>query len=296
MTDKIPQANVVDNAVKTVVPRDRAASLIRKLLLELPLYAVIANLDDDIDEAVGEILVGESHLDFDLYCSACLQVTPWTVRNANHRTIGGASNRASYIKNPELPLIRVIHAVCQRKQHFYTYIIFRKIGYLQKIGQLPSMADIAFSELKHIHGINTEDRRELGRALGLYAHDAPLGAFVYLRRVFERMIERAHEAHRERSGTYISGWRDLRMGERIAALGETLPVEISQNAGVFGLLSKGIHELSDEDAATLFPLVKAVIFQMLGDEERHRQADLARKETKVALQEAISRFGSSRDS
>lgn len=296
MIENAPQTDAVAHEGAKLSPADQAASLVRDLLLERPLYASFSEADDEVNEAVGNILSGETHLDFDLYCDTCRQVTPWTIRKLVPHTVGGGSLRASYTVKVARPPIRVIHAVCQRKQHFYTYILFRSDRYVQKIGQRPSMADIAFGELKNIAGINSADRKELGRALGLYAHDTPLGAFVYLRRVFERMVERAHEAHKDQNGSYIDGWRDLRMGERIGALGSTLPVEISQNASVFGLLSRGIHELSDEDAATLFPLVKAVIFQMLGDEERHRQAVLARKETSAALQAAISRYSASEGS
>ena len=90
----------------------------------------------------------------------------------------------------------------------------------------------------------------------------------------------------------IDGWRDMRMGDRIKALGDALPNEIVANAGVFGLLSKGIHELSDTDAEALFPLVKAVIFQMLGDEQRHLEAKRARRDIDAALQSAIAKMAS----
>jgi hypothetical protein len=83
------------------------------------------------------------------------------------------------------------------------------------------------------------------------------------------------------------------MGDRVKALGNALPAQVTANAGVFALLSKGIHELSDEDAEALFPLIKAVIFQMLGDEERHRQEAKAREETSKALQKAIERYSTS---
>jgi hypothetical protein len=93
-------------------------------------------------------------------------------------------------------------------------------------------------------------------------------------------------------GSYLENWNDLRMGERIGALADALPAVVRSNAAVWGLLSRGIHELSDEDAETLFPLVKAVIFEMLGEEERQRQAAVQSEATRKALASAAARFNS----
>jgi len=267
-----------------------ALDAVRRLLIDRPLYSKIES-DDELMALIDNVIEAKLSLEFDLYCVACGVITPWVIKPYRaHNSGGGAGSRYDYQR--PVAKMRIVHAVCMRKQHFYSYVLYRQDNVLQKIGQKPSMADIAHGELKSVPGINNADRKELGRALGLFAHDTPLGAFVYLRRVFERMIERAREHHKERTGSDIDGWRDLRMGDRIRALGDTLPQEISANSGVFGLLSKGIHELSDEDAETLFPLVKAVIFQMLSDEERHRQAIKARENTNKALKDAIAHHSS----
>jgi hypothetical protein len=280
--------SITTDVARTVDHRDDARKIVRKLLIDSPLYATV-EADEDTIERIDNILDSSLPLEFDLYCVTCGQTTPWTIRQFQHsRTGGGSSMR--YTSQDPVPTIRVVNAVCLRKQHFYTYILYRKNLLIQKIGQKPSMADIAHGELKVIPGINSDDRQELGRALGLFAHDTPLGAFVYLRRVFERMINRSHENFKEANGRSVENWNKLRMGERVRALGDALPGDVASSSGVFGLLSKSLHELSDQDAETLFPLVKAVIFQMLGDEERHRQTAKARQETARALQIAIAQF------
>lgn len=240
-------------------------------------------------EAVEEVLNGDANIDFDNYCPVCQQTTPWSLRKYVPRNSGGGARLGRYVQ-AYLPDIRAVNAVCLRRQHFHTYIVHVRGGVVQKVGQRPSVADIAFGELGAIPNIEKQDRSELGRALGLFAHDTPLGAFVYLRRVFERMIDRAHERHQTCHGSYLQNWRDLRMGDRISALAGELPAVVRSNSAVWGLLSKGIHELSDDDAQTLFPLVKAVIFEMLGDEERYRQAAKQSEATRKALAAAAERF------
>jgi hypothetical protein len=259
------------------------------LFLRRPLYAKLEG-DEAYMEALNEVLDGKAGVDFDNYCVTCEQVTPWTLRKYQPRNSGGGAGLTTRYVQEFLPTIRAVNTVCLRRKHFYTYVIHVAGSTAQKIGQKPSMADIAFGELKAIPGIDKQDRKELGRALGLFAHDTPLGAFVYLRRVFERMIGRAHERHAEKSGSALENWADMRMGDRISALADELPSVVQSNSAVWSLLSKGIHELSDDDAETLFPLVKAVIFEMLGEEERHRQAALQSEATRKALASAAARF------
>jgi|GEM_PF-4268002 len=270
---------------------NNAAQDVIELFLRRPLYAKIEG-EGDYLEAVEKVLEGKASVDFDNYCVICNQVTPWTLRKFTPRNSGGGSGNGitnRYVQ-AYLPTIRAVSTVCMRRQHFNTYILHVADSTIQKIGQKPSMADIALGELKAVPGIDKQDRRELGRALGLFSHDTPLGAFVYLRRVFERMIDRAHERHKGKHGSFLENWSGLRMGERIAALADELPSVVQSNYAVWGLLSKGIHELADDDAEMLFPLVKAVIFEMLGEEERHRQAAIQSEATRKALASAAARF------
>jgi hypothetical protein len=85
----------------------------------------------------------------------------------------------------------------------------------QKIGQFPSLADTANDAAKlYSKVMEDEDRRELSRAVGLAAHGVGIGSFVYLRRVFERLIDRRFKA----SGLAEDGYNGLRMDEKIQFL------------------------------------------------------------------------------
>lgn len=288
---------LISNAGEETKSLDSAAAEeIIEVCVRKPLYTKITGTPEYI-LAVSSALEGKTPVNYDNYCPICEMVTPWTFRKFNVRNSGGGSGLVGGVARhvqEYLPNIRAVNTVCLRQQHFHTYIFHVGDEQIQKIGQRPSMADIAFGELKSIPGILKDDRRELGRALGLFAHDTPLGAFVYLRRVFERMIVRASERYTEKNGSLPEKWSELRMGDRIAALSAELPSVVQSNYAVWGLLSKGIHELSDEDAENLFPLLKAVIFEMLGEEERHRQAALQSEATRKALASAVAHYNSGR--
>ncbi len=80
----------------------------------------------------------------------------------------------------------------------------------------------------------------------------------------------------------------MRMEDRIAALKDELPSSVVQNSGVFAVLSIGIHELTETQCAKHFPVLKAVLFQMLEQEEHKRKAAVAAAETEAALQRILS--------
>jgi hypothetical protein len=222
---------------------------------------------------------------FDAYCIGCRRETTFRVtrKEVPTRGIGGP-----YAANATAPSLFAVNALCQRDWTVYTYIFLDGDKKLTKVGQHPSVAEIALGELRTIDkALDAVDRRELGKALGLFSHDSALGAFAYLRRVFERMIDRAHQ-RQAHAGQAIAGFAELRMDQRIAALKTELPDMVVRNSGVFSILSLGLHELTEEQCTSHFPVIKAVLFQMLEQEEHKRKAALTQRDTEAALQRILN--------
>jgi hypothetical protein len=146
----------------------------------------------------------------------------------------------------------------QPAKHSYTFI---------KIGQYPQHAELVAGRLKAVSKIAEPlDMKELRRAVGLMSHDVAIGAFVYLRRVFERIIARAWHSAVE-AGEPLPDV--IRMDEKIAALKNYLPDLIVKNAKVYGILSLGLHELTEETCASAYPVVEESIIAMLEDAHAH---------------------------
>ena len=117
--------------------------------------------------------------------------------------------------------------------------------------------------------------------------EADGSAYVYLRRILERLIYQAKETAVDAIDNEM--FERARVAEKIKMLEGYLPDILVKNATIYGILSKGIHELSEEECRKYFPVVKECIYQILGmwESERRKQAD------EDALNKALSAISSS---
>ena len=189
----------------------------------------------------------------------------------------------------EVSRILVFQFVCSmNEEHHIDYVVLTTDNSMMKIGQYPSIADMTFPELDaYKHVISKEVRKELGTAIGLFANGVGAGSYVYLRRILERLIDQA----KARAGDKVSDeeFEQARVAERIKMLQGYLPEIFIKNKTIYGILSKGIHELSEEECREYFPVVKECIYQILGmwESERRKKAD------EDALNKALSAISSS---
>ena len=185
-------------------------------------------------------------------------------------------------------LMKLEYICSMDEGHHLDYIVLTTDNSMIKIGQYPSVADMSFPELDaYKHVISKQDRKELGTAIGLFASGIGAGSYVYLRRILERLIYQAKAT----AGDAVNDeeFEKARVAERIKMLQGYLPEILIKNTTIYGILSKGIHELSEEECKKYFPVVKECIYQILGmwESERRKQAD------EVALNKALSAISSS---
>jgi hypothetical protein len=162
---------------------------------------------------------------------------------------------------------------------------------LVKIGQRPSLEDIVGGDLvKYKTILDSEDFRELERATGLASQGIGIGSFVYLRRIFERLVEK-HRQELEVAGNPIADWEGMRMVERVAALSSVLPPAVVKHKAAYGILSNGIHELSEEECRKHFPALRTALMLILEQDriaqeqkshEKQLEADMAEIQNELA--------------
>lgn len=152
-----------------------------------------------------------------------------------------------------------------------------------KIGQFPSMADIEFArkeKYKSYQKVLGSQMQEFTKAIGLASHGVGNGSFVYLRRIFESLIEETHKKAKNEQGWDEDTYSRMRMEDKIKALANYLPSPLVNDYQLYGILSKGIHELTEQDCLDYFPVVKMGIELILDDilENLEKQEKLMRYE------------------
>ncbi len=173
-------------------------------------------------------------------------------------------------------------------EHHIDFVVLADDKSMCKIGQFPSVADLTFPELDIYNKVlNIDDRKNFGRAIGLFANGIGIGSYVYLRRIFERLLIQA----KSYAGTTIDEdeFEKARVNEKITILTDYLPKMLTDNPAVYGILSKGIHELSEEECREYFPVLKDCIFMILDEWEEQRKKGEKEKSISSALSKIASR-------
>ena len=157
-------------------------------------------------------------------------------------------------------------------EHHLDYIVTTHSNKMRKIGQYPSVADLTFSELDaYKKDISSEDRKELRRAIGLYAQGIGVGSYVYLRRVFERIIDKAKDYAIGDQKLNLDDYQKAKMDQKIQMLRDYLPAILTENKRIYGIISKGIHELAEEECNEYFPIMQEAIFMILRQWKQKRE-------------------------
>lgn len=206
-----------------------------------------------------------------------IQTEPWTWKN------NGIENDTR---------IMVFKFICAMdNSHHLDYIVITNENKMKKIGQFPSFADLSFPELKEYKNvIGKENEKELKRAIGLYASGIGVGSFVYLRRIFERIIMTAGKNAIDDGNVTQEEFDRARIDEKIKMISMYIPKLLTENRIVYGIISKGIHELSEEECLEFFPVMKNFIIMILRQWEKTRRDEEDEKKIRASISSISSKL------
>jgi hypothetical protein len=222
---------------------------------------------------------------FDIYCESCKKTS----------TFDGEYNHVQSLSVMKGNFVQVTANdsdwtwfnrvfVCARKdRHRINVCLSVKNGTtLIKYGQQPSIADLTAHDLDDFAVILGRDRlTELKRGVGLHAHGIGIGSLIYLRRTLEFLISEAEIRCSLDAGSLPYDKMKFRAEEKIKALGEYMPAFLVANRKMYGVLSGGLHGLSEEECASLFPAcyagLKIALDDLLQSEAKKKKiADVAK--------------------
>lgn len=246
-----------------------------ELLFGAPLYKMYA-LPDDLTIVKQLYGRGIEKYKFDAHCPFCRKQTTWTVGGIsipNGDPWNNIKERFSYDQ---------MHVTCGRSGNHLVRFYFRvnKMT-IEKVGQYPSLATISNDEVSaYRKTMDPADAQEFHKAIGLASHGVGVGSFVYLRRVFERLIYSRYAEFKEAEGWNDDEFFKLAMSDKVKYLKAHLPSFLVENAKIYSILSVGIHELDEETCLGYFDVLKHSIIIIL-DEDKKKREELAMR-TKFA--------------
>ena len=146
---------------------------------------------------------------------------------------------------------------------------------LKKIGQYPSVADLSIPSLKKYEKVLDDNLiSELKRGIGLHAHGIGAGSYLYLRRVFEQLVLDAETTAVTDDPSLKEKLTSSRMSEKLKLLKDYLPPFLASNDIVYKVLSKGVHELSEQECNEYFDVLLKSILLILDE----KKAEIDKKE------------------
>lgn len=265
-------------------------------LINLPLYSPI-EIDSEIEKAIQAILLFEKTID--CYCPTCQQnatfravISTVTEKAIQEERLAISSRSlAKAMGSPSLAQSNVWKIpvfsktiICTRAQHLVHFHFVSHNNAIIKIGQYPSLADLAIADTSQFKEVLGKARlHELNKAIGLAAHGVGIGSYVYLRRVFESLIEEAHKNAQKNSEWDEENYRKGRMKEKVSMLETFLPKFILEHPELYSVLSIGVHELTEEECLKSFEALKSAIL-VIAEEKLHEiQREKRYKEASQAI-------------
>lgn len=259
---------------------------IKKFVTETPLYEKV-DISDNFLEFIKTILCFQFTVD--IYCPQCQKEGVFNHTNSSRIHISGDRlMNSNHMHSSEFKVENKIfntYLVCSRNSdHFVNVAFYISEGHITKVGQYPSIADLQFSNFAKFKNIlEKKYHNELMKAIGLKSHGVGIGSFVYLRRIFEKLIDEAYQNALADNVLTEEEYASSRVNERIGLLKNYLPIALVEHKELYGILSKGVHEL-DENICLEYHDVVLHGIEMILEE---KVADKLQKEKAKSMKKKI---------
>lgn len=226
----------------------------------------------------------------ELFCPACKKRRIFCFQNSTFINLYWNQNGTQYCESVKDFLFKTdyfsVRAQADCKHNLL--VIFKKIdnSTIMKVGQYPSIYDLneEINNKSFINMLGEEYSGYYKNACSLYSFNTCIGAMVYLRRIFEKVLLETYEEHKDNISYSLDDFKKLRMEEKIKELKKYLPDILFEQGfnSIYTKISDGVHNLSESECQLIFPILKNAIEEILIDrlelkEKQKRRNELSNK-------------------
>jgi hypothetical protein len=208
------------------------------------------------------------------------------IENSNQSIVPSGPNFLSEQFNTLKQVTGILHLnfICSRNMfHKITFLVLLKNDSLIKVGQYPTPIDITTKIPSKYSSLLESYFTEYKNSIELHTYNYHVGSYAYLRRIIEILTEDAHQNAIKDPGWNEDIYIQKHFDEKIKLLKNYLPKFFTLNVPMYGLISKGIHELSEEECRDMYPILKNAIDYTLDEIIEKKQNDTRKKETSIAI-------------
>lgn len=234
----------------------------------------------DVDASVFEQFVSESGFPtLDLYCPNCKEDKTFVYIDWNYINGLGTYKKG----NLSYQNIRSIYYKCPTCGQSIFFLFHFDGNSIIKLAQYPSLYDVSRDELKKYQKnqlIDKDSFKEIYKAETCASSGYYVAAYTYMRRVYETMLLFVFYQNKEEIGLTEDDFRKLHSDKKLEAIKDYLAIDDEIYLPLYGLLSAGIHAMTEEQCCEDYNVLKPILLDILAEQKAKKEKESKRKELK----------------
>ena len=226
----------------------------------------------------------------ELFCPICKKRRIFCFQNSEFVEVYWGPNNIQYCNSVEefLSGVDYFSVRAQADCEHNLLVIFKKIddSTIMKVGQYPSIYDLneEINNRTFLKMLDEEYEGYYKNACSLYSFNTCIGAIIYLRRIFEKILLDTYNENKESIDLSLEDFKKLRMENKLKKIRNHLPSILFEHGFniIYTKISDGVHNLSEDECQQIFPILKNAIEEILIDklemkEKQKRRQDISKQ-------------------
>ena len=246
------------------------------LLMQKGTYAKVSEVDANIFE---QFTSSNGFSTLDLHCPKCNENKTFVYVDWDYiKGLGGYVKGSNYYQNT-----RSIFYKCPTCGQCVLFIFHFDGNSIIKLAQYPSLYDVSRDELKKYQKnklIDKDSFREIYKAETCASSGYYVAAYTYMRRVYETMLMSVFTDNQGAIGLSEDEFRKLHSDKKLEAIKDYLAIDDEIYLPLYGLLSAGIHAMTEEQCCEDYVVLKPILLEILAEQKAKQEQADKRKELK----------------